>query len=301
MKELQVPIAQIAATTRLGAVESLIKAMLLPILAFRAFLTIAGPTLVALLALGIAAPGSSIMGLRAQQVWIGFITPFLVLINGDVVGIVVWAGSALLLSASLTAWSLKVSAPGLSLATCWQTGWRRALHYLLASCLVPTFGIPILLTVASLPLHRLIGLQVAFNWSLPLSPTPGLWISAMVGLVVMWLLLRLLPLPTVVALRGWRNAVPTTWRSTRGLVWRFAMALVVMAIIMGVVGQATAAGANAILHLASPALLPVLSITIMSTLGVLLSLTLSFWICGLIALQIPLEYSAREHPTLDVF
>lgn len=301
MTELQVAMTHLPARGRPGAIESILRAMLLPILAGRRFLAISIPTTVVLFAVGFSLPASSIIGLRTPQVWIGIITPYWVVTHGDIVGILSWVGTAILLCASLSAWSLAVTTPSEPISACWRMGWKRAIHYLLASCLVPTFAVPILLTVISLPLHRLIGLQVTFDWSMSLRPTMGMLIGGAVALVLTWLLLRLLPFSAVVALQGWRSAFPKTWRLTRGLAPRFVIGLCLMAFAMGLIGQAVAAAAHWLLSAAGPEIPQALPTGVMSIVSVFLNLTLSYWICGLMALHISTEASPLDNPTLDVF
>jgi hypothetical protein len=254
------------------------------------------PLLAIFLPITVLFPGTCILGFEFPTVGVGVASPIAVFEYSGVIGVGIWLVTAFLTAAFMAGWSLEAMAEEpYSVGTLIAFSLRHGLSYL---------GAMLLIYLSVVPFYLLSFVVIAIagvgTFELEWGDSRTYWVALLLlsALFTLWVVLRLLVLPALVILCGWRGGVlRLAWRSSRGLAFRFLCHIAVMMCIAFIV--AWILGSKL-----APYILPLglewVAIA-MNCFSLALSMLVSSWIAALIGLHVPPLTLRSDQSQLAVF
>jgi hypothetical protein len=295
-----------------GPVEILIVAMLSPFRHLRVTLPCGLITTALLLTICFWTDDSSIYGVPIDVATIGMRLPNVVLDEQGWTGLGIWTATAAIFGTSLAVWTVLLpkernqsragqrSVPPV----------RRIALFIGANFLMPTIFVPVILTVLLSDLEILFLMN---NEVFPggeeadlvlLNDLSGrdLALAILLGLPASWLFLRLAIWPTIVLAAGWRQSLQKAWRAGRGLVGRFLCYFLATAFITRRIFDLATFGLYELeWQLRDIAAFDNVMLLSISSIGVICTVLLGFWVSAVMALHLPDDIVEVENSVVDLF
>lgn len=278
-----------------GFLDSLFRTVLWPVMAPVRWLVIALPALAVTMLLSSEFPGAAVIGSPPPRIGVLFSSPLTAFAYQSWIGLGVWLVTAVVVSTALASWCLDATTQKrLSLAALFLFGISKGLHFLAGVLVISlTFAPTYLLALAFAVVFG--GDSFDIDWH---EPRTYVWSFLVLGMIpAFWALLRLLILPPLVALRGWRGSLGLAWRSTRGFAFRFFCHFITMvALAFAFVWVVMMAGRsfNDILGVQNFMIL-------LAGTSIFMSLLVAHWLTILMVLHIPRSVLHGDDDQIGVF
>ncbi|MBK8159241.1 MAG: hypothetical protein IPK59_10930 [Rhodospirillaceae bacterium] len=278
-----------------GFLDSLFRTILWPVMAPMKWLAIALPALAVTMLLSSQFPGAAVIGSPPPRIGVLFSSPFTAFTYQGWMGLGVWLVTAMVVSTALASWCLDAATQKrLSLAALFIFGISKGVHFLAGVLLISlTFAPTYLFAFA----FAVVFGDGSFDIDLH-EPRTYVWSLLVLGMIpAFWALLRLLILPPLVTLRGWRGSLGLAWRSTKGFAFRFFCHFIVMvALAIAFVLVVVMAGRSFddILGLQNFMIL-------LAGTSIFMSLLIAHWLTILMVLHIPRSVLRGDDDQIGVF
>lgn len=280
---------------RLGMLDSLFATMTLPMRRYRVAAPLAAATSVALLACVFWFDDCAVFGYPIDYAVIGMRLPYTVFKDHGWSGLAVWVASAFLFSAALAFWSIALY-EGAALHLGRVALLKRSLPFFAANLVVPTLYVPVAATVyCGIIEETMLGNDRYGFTSLGDISRELFSIAGILAIPLTWLFLRLALWPTMILLTGWRGALRRSWAAGRGLSLRILCHIAVMAFAMAkIFDMLSFLFYRLQFALIDYAAFDTMILVAISSIGIVCTILLGYWVSALMVLHMPRDLSAGE-------